>query len=251
MDKGRGAVVCSGFGLGDPERSAVTLEKLVGEMNSVQSVKEGMDVFLSLAAGPGGFDAIDAWKQRVGREEQWLKAAGVVDSSDACSGGGVEDGWLKAEEWESCKRGAAFRNSVDFTAAANYFADSYGQRQPINGQKIARLKFQKTVRDPLFFDKQSDMRNGVPFSTDGEPLSNYIDRLNRPHARLFEVSLVVEGNTAGRAIGWRYTKARESACKAFLGAVLHDLRTMRERSGLDESYGNNAGADSGSSCNSV
>ncbi|CBH11422.1 hypothetical protein, conserved [Trypanosoma brucei gambiense DAL972] len=219
-------VLCSGFGISNPATDTLTIDELVERGNEGNTSGNVKDILSSIAAGPRGLDAVDMWKQRVEREKKFLQTAGVDDH------GGVNDGsgWLPSDEWEQCKRGAASRNSVDFSTVANYFADSYGQKQPVNGQKIARLKFKDPVRDPVFYDTQSDMRNGVPLSTDGEPVSSYLDGLNQPHARLFEVSLVVGGRTAGRAISWRYTSARESACKAFLGAVLHDLQLMRERS---------------------
>ncbi|RNF20909.1 uncharacterized protein Tco025E_03614 [Trypanosoma conorhini] len=214
------AVVCSGFGVQDAARDAVTLDGLATNPNALAS----------LAAGPGGLDAVNTWRERAQRELQEGRGAlrdAVRDEHDD-----DDDGWLQPQERERYRRGAAFYNAVDFTAAATYFADAYGLPQPVNGQRVARVKFKNAVRDPLFYDTRSDMRNGVPFSTDGEPLAQYLDRFNRPHRRLFEVALVVgggEGRTAGRAIATRYTVARESACRAYLGAVLHDLQTMRER----------------------
>ncbi|ESS64610.1 hypothetical protein TCDM_07298 [Trypanosoma cruzi Dm28c] len=213
------AVFCSGFGVQDATRDAMTIDGIAANPG----------VLASLAAGPGGIDAINTWRQRAQRELQegrGLLRDAIRDEHDD------DDGWLHPQERERYRRGAAFYNAVDFTAVANYFADLYGTPQPVNAQRVTRLKFRNSVRDPLFYDTRSDMRNGVPFSTDGEPLAQYLDRFNRPHRRLFEVSLVVgsgEGRTAGRAIATRYTVARESACRAYLGAVLHDLHTMKER----------------------
>ncbi|RNF10464.1 hypothetical protein TraAM80_01510 [Trypanosoma rangeli] len=214
-------VVCSGFGVHDATLDAITLDGLASNFNEL----------VSLASGPGGIDAVNTWRQRAQREIQ----EGQKTLRDVIQGerdDGTEDyGWLQPREQERYRRGAAFYNAVNFSAVATYFADAYGPPQPVNGQRVTRLKFMNAVRDPLFYDTRSDMRNGVPFSTDGEPLAQYLDRFNRPHRRLFEVALVVgsgEGRTAGRAIATRYTVARESACLAYLGAVLHDLHTMKE-----------------------
>nr|CCC48148.1 conserved hypothetical protein [Trypanosoma vivax Y486] len=233
----RGAVICSGFGVQDATRDALTLDELANGMNTERRMK----LFSSLAAGPGGFDSVGTWRKRAQRElalfEQPPTVACGADNGGAIGAHGnasvsigKNGGWLQSEEWKRCKRGPAFYNSVDFSTISTYFADTYGTPHPVNGQKIARNRFRDAVRDPAFYDKESDMRNGVPFSADGEPLANYLDRLARPHARLFEVSLLVGGRAAGRAVAWRYTTARESACQAYLGAVLHDLQTMKERS---------------------
>lgn len=223
----RGLLVLSGFGqdrgqVGSSSPSAgVTLDSLA-------SFPEAR---ASLASGPGLVNYKERWETRTAK----LVIQGLEPSLPA----GMSDGWLSPAEQRASRDGPAFAHSVDF-ALHQSFADAYGPEQPVDGKVVTRRRFKKRVRDPLFYDRLSDMRNGVPLNTDGEPLHNFLDSFHRPHQRLFEVEMLAgngDGRLVGRAIASRYTVARDSACKAYLGGLLSDLATMpslRDLSAADD-----------------
>lgn len=202
----------SGFGAAASAADDLTIDALLSKP----------EVRQSLAEGPGYDDMVDKWRSRSAALADLQVEPSPVEA--------IEDGWLKEEEHRQYQHGPAFAMKAPFSLVSSS-ADTYGLSDPVDGKTIARKKFKKAVRDPLFYDKQSDLRNGIPFSTDGEPLSSFLDRLNHPHGRLFEVTMVVgssEGKVAGRSIASRYTVARESACKAYLGGVLNDLHRLQQ-----------------------
>lgn len=203
--------IVSGFRPGTDGAADITLDSLETQSPDAQG----------LAAGPGLIDAVDMWRRRT-RDlvERGLEPA----TTDAAA-----SGWLTAEEQAAYRRGPAFAAWVD-VAATPCFADVYGAPQPVDGRVVRRTRFKKPVRDPRFFDTMSDARNGVPFDTNGEPVAAYLDAFAKPHQRLFEVTMHSgaggELRHVGRAIASRYTTARESACRAFLGGVLHDILSI-------------------------
>lgn len=181
-----------------------------------------------LALGPGAVDYLNRWKVRTNELVRQNIEPPLADS--------IDEGWLSVDEQQKFKWGAANSRCIDFSLH-HFYADDYGVPHPQDGTVISRPKFKKPVRDPLFYDKMSDMRHGIPFSTDGELLPVYLDRFSRAHERLFEVSMVTGVDTVrtvGKAIASRYTVARESACRAFLGAVLSDLSRLSARRTTDE-----------------
>ncbi|CAC9529276.1 conserved hypothetical protein [Leishmania infantum JPCM5] len=214
-----GLALVAGFSPTGTKARDITLESLTG----------GSPLPSSLASGPGLMDAVDVWRRRtqelVARQlEPAPEAAAAPASSTAAT-----DGWLSAQERVAYQRGPAFAGWVD-VASTPSFADIYGTSQPEDGHIVRRTKFKKQVRDPRFYDKMSDARNGVPFDTNGEPLTEYLDRFAKPHQRIFEVTMqsgaAGELKLIGRAISTRYTTARESACRSFIGGVLHDMLTL-------------------------
>ncbi|KAG5469264.1 hypothetical protein LSCM1_02479 [Leishmania martiniquensis] len=188
----------------------------------------------SLACGPGLVDSVAMWRRRtrelVARQLEPAQGAAASLASSA----GSADGWLSTEERATYQRGPAFSGWVD-VAATTSFADTYGHSQPEDGRIVRRTKFKKQVRDPCFYDKMSDARNGVPFDTNGQPLAAYLDGFAKPHQRIFEVTMLSgaggEMKLVGRAISSRYTFARESACRALIGGVLQDILTLDGFSG--------------------
>ncbi|KAG5494966.1 hypothetical protein JKF63_02018 [Porcisia hertigi] len=211
--------VVAGFSPNRAEAMDITLE----------SLDRGSPLSKNLASGPGVIDAVDVWRRRTHdlvarRLEPAQGAATSLDTSPSST-----DGWLSAQERSAYQRGPAFFGSVD-VAATPSFADIYGISQPQDGYMVRRTKFKKQVRDPRFYDVMSDARHGVPFDTNGETLTEYLDGFAKPHRRLFEVTMQSaaggEMKLIGRAISTRYTTARESACRGFLGGVLHDILTL-------------------------
>ncbi|KAG5494182.1 hypothetical protein GH5_02172 [Leishmania sp. Ghana 2012 LV757] len=197
----------------------ITLESLTG--SSLRSS--------NLVRGPGLIDSVDMWRRRTHElvTRQLEPAHGVAASLNSSQGSAA--GWLSAQERSAYQRGPAFASWVD-VASTPSFADIYGPSPPVDGHVVRRTKFKRQVRDPRFYDKMSDARNGVPFDTNGEPLVAYLDGFAKPHQRLFEVTMQAgaagEMRLVGRAISSRYTTARESACRAFVGGVLHDILTL-------------------------
>ncbi|KAK7197286.1 hypothetical protein NESM_000675300 [Novymonas esmeraldas] len=177
----------------------------------------------TLADGPGVIDAVDVWRRRTATLVSQQLEPALPPASAAT------DGWLSAQERAAYERGPAFAGWVDMTATST-FADLYGATPPEDGRIVRRVKFKKQVRDPRFYDKVTDARNGVPFDTGGESLPAYLDGFATPHRRLFEVTMHTcaggDMKVVGRAIAPRYTSARESACRAFLGGVLRDLLAL-------------------------
>ncbi|CAJ1011545.1 hypothetical protein Q4I28_006858 [Leishmania naiffi] len=211
--------IVAGFSATRTEAKQLTLESLDG----------GSLLSNSLANGPGLIDAVDMWRRRT-RElvaRQFEPAHGA--SATLASSSPMTDGWLSPQERSVYERGPAFAGWVD-VASTPFFADIYGTSQPEDGHIVRRTKFKKQVRDPRFYDKMSDARNGVPFDTNGEPLTEYLDGFEKRHQRIFEVTMHAvaggEMKLIGRAISSRYTTARESACRAFIGGVLHDVLTL-------------------------
>lgn len=213
--------VVTGFDATRAPQCDVTLERLIG----------GTTRSSGLAQGPGLVDSVDMWRKRTAE----LAARGLepaTESGDLLrspASTSATDGWLTAQERATYERGPAFAGWVDFRAFTSY-ADVYGPSQPENGRIVRRRKFKKEVRDPRFYDSLSDARNGVPFDTNGETLPDYLDAFARPHRRLFEVTMSVGGSgemkLVGRAIAPRYTTARESAARAFLGGALRDVLAL-------------------------
>ncbi|KPA76872.1 putative mitochondrial hypothetical protein [Leptomonas pyrrhocoris] len=211
--------IVTGFDVAGAEQSGVTLDGLGDD-----ALRSG-----NLAKGPGLIDSADMWRRRtaelVTRRLEPSHEAGALLTSSTNS----TDGWLSAQERATYERGPAFAGWVDFAAFSTY-ADVYGPTQPENGRIVRRVKFKKHVRDPRFYDTMSDARNGVPFDTNGETLSDYLNAFTRPHRRLFEVTMLAgrggEVKLVGRAISPRYTTARESAARAFLGGALRDVLAL-------------------------
>ncbi|CCW63029.1 unnamed protein product [Phytomonas sp. EM1] len=208
-DRNDHLIALSGFGI-----------KLTQEDISLDAIIGSKDVRATLAAGPGVVDYVETWRQRTAE----LVKRKLEEPPEAA----LEDGWLTTAEQRHYKNGPAFSQTVDFSLFRS-FADEYGGSQPVDGKWIGRRKFKKAVRDPLFYDNRSDMRNGVPFSTNGEPLQDYLERFDRAHERLFEVTMLTgmyEERVLGRAIASSYTVARELACRAYLGGVMNDLGAL-------------------------
>lgn len=233
---GRDAVdlsIVTGFDAARADSKDITLDGLTsGTLRAI-----------NLANGPGLIDAADVWRRRTAAlVERHLEPAEDAGALLEHSAAGSSDGWLSAKERATYERGPAFAGWVDFRAFPTY-ADAYGPTQPENGRVVRRTKFKKHVRDPRFYDTLSDARNGVPFDTNGEPLHDYLDAFARPHRRLFEVTMSAgcagEMRLVGRAISLRYTTARESAARAFLGGVLRDVMALEsgdgQKSGPEES----------------
>jgi hypothetical protein len=215
--------IVTGFNAARADQKDLTLDSLAGSAVHISG----------LAAGPGLIDSVDVWRRRtaelVARQlEPSQEAAALLNSSSSAS-----DGWLTTQERATYERGPAFAGWVDFTAVSSY-ADVYGPAQPENGRIVRRTKFKKQVRDPRFYDTMSDARNGVPFDTNGETLPDYLDAFAHPHQRLFEVTMMAGSGgvvkLVGRAISPRYTTARESAARAFLGGALRDVLALEGRS---------------------
>lgn len=140
------------------------------------------------------------------------------------------EGWLSSEEQWAAQSSPAFWSAVD-VAVHHSFADTYGVPDPVQGKIISRIKFKRSVRDPLFYDNLSDMKKGVPLDTDGmETTEGMLQVLQRPHRRLFSVTMFItssadsEPKEIGKVTAWRYSVARDAASKAFLASVLHDFR---------------------------
>lgn len=187
-----------------------------------------------LASGPGLVDAVDVWRRRTAalvskQLEPAAEAAALLTTAS-----GRDDGWLSPRERAAYERGPAFAGWVDFSLCPTY-ADLYGPAQPENGRMVRRTKFKRHVRDPRFYDTLSDARNGVPFDTNGASVGDYLDAFSQPHRRLFEVTMLAgsggEMRLVGRAISSRYTTARESAARAFLGGVLRDVVALEGGAG--------------------
>ncbi|GET91742.1 hypothetical protein, conserved [Leishmania tarentolae] len=209
----------AGFGPIGTKSGNITLESLAGVA----------PLSSSLASGPGLIDAVDIWRRRtqelVARQLEPADGPGAALTPST----GATDGWLSAKERATYQHGPAFAGWVDVTSTPS-FADVYGMSHPEDGHIVRRTKFKKNVRDPRFYDKMSDARHGVPFDTNGESLTDYLDQFGKAHKRIFEVTMQSgaggELKLIGRAISTRYTTARESACRAFIGGVLHDILAL-------------------------
>lgn len=209
------------FGVSSTDPEAINIDAVVSSREPVSE----------LAKGPGLVNFYDQWKTRASQLADHRFEPPLPAESDSTS-----NGWLSTREQSKYRRGPAFANWVDFSACTTY-ADRYGLSQPVDGYIVRRKKFKKEVRDPLFYDKMSDMRNGVPFNTHGEPLEAYLTAFQTSHNRLFEVSMLAESagesKLVGRSVASRYTVAREGACRAYMGGVLNDLLLMGQQSSSD------------------
>ncbi|EPY36802.1 hypothetical protein AGDE_06735 [Angomonas deanei] len=173
----------------------------------------------SIAHGPAALDNVAAWIRRTKN----LINASVEPAPQET----LEDGWLTTEEASKYREGTVFGSVA--ASATMLSADAYGLSQPIDGQVIRRRKFKGVVRDPLFYDKRSDLRNGVPFQTGGVPLGAFLDGINKTHTRLFEVSMLAgggEGKVIGKASAFRYSLARKAACRAYISLLARDLASI-------------------------
>lgn len=217
-------------GFGQPSAPSVTLDTLLKQCGQTSPAGSGASDANSLLDGPEGVEMVRGWRERA------AQAQGLVHSSSAMTRiedhpSEVTDGWLSPEDQWTSQSGPAFANAID-VARHRSFADAYGPADPENGKVVARIPFKRPVRDPLFYDKLSDMRGGVPLDVEGQgSTEGLLSLLQKPHRRLFEVSMFVgppaEGRVIGRAIAWRYGVARDAAAKAFLSGVLQDLRRYK------------------------
>lgn len=176
----------------------------------------------SLLDGPGAIDMVEEWTRRTAKAlSRHPHGSHPVVKFDQ------KTGWLSSEAQRAAQRGPAFAASLD-VAAHRCFADVYGEEAPENGKVIGRVKFKRPVRDPAFYDTQSDMRRGIPFDLEGaSSTEEFLSLLQKPHRRLFEVSMLVGLPTAervvGKVVGWRYSCVRDAVPKAFLSGVLNDF----------------------------
>eukprot|EP00796_Vickermania_ingenoplastis_P004150 gene4150-2992_t len=203
-----GVIHIAGFGAEAAGASAeVTLDSLLQRDAAAPGT--------TLLDGPGQLDLIEEWRRR--------NAAALTAAPDLAA----TVGWLPPEAQRAAQVGPAFADAVD-VSLSGAFADAYGEPDPVNGKVVSRIKHKRPPRDPLFYDKLSDMRGGVPFSTDGVgSAEKFLALLQEPHRRLFEVSMLVgqpaDARLVGRSIAWKYSVARDAAAKAYLGGVLADL----------------------------
>ncbi|EPY23086.1 hypothetical protein STCU_07874 [Strigomonas culicis] len=171
----------------------------------------------------------DAVKDVAKANEWTAREASLTRSEQEGANGGYEasEGWLDFSEQQRHKKGPAHAHSTEFRFTQT-FTDSL-TLAPADRKVISKKKFKAPIRDPLFYDKRSDLRNGVPLDAGGKSLGAYLDDVSK-RRHLFEVSMFVgsgSGTLAGKAISTRYTLARESAARAYLGAVLQDLTLLK------------------------
>lgn len=223
----------NGFGSGGDT------EKLKGEDASLDQLLEQLR---SKGSKSGDISVVDGGEDSWSLSAEWRKRAATVgegnDEKSFFTEPKEDLGWLSEEHQRKAQSSPAYSEAIDVSHHRS-FADVYGDPEPINGRVVSRIKFKRPVRDPLFYDKLSDMRNGIPLDVEGMgSTEKFLSVLQKPHRRLFEVSMVIgqpaDERIVGRAIGWKYTSARDAASKAFLAAMLHDFQ---------HSYSSSAPAD--------
>lgn len=206
-----GAVSVSGFGT---SRDGDAVEGL-----AVTSTEEGSGRSPTVFSDDSVMNPADVgkWVERSARQQ---------GEPTAFHSANPTDGWLSRADKEAAQLGPFFADAVVVPAAGS-FADLYGTPGATNDAVVSQVKFRKPPRDPLFYDHQSSRKAGLPFDSEGaESSEEFFVQLQRPHSRLFEVEMRVgdQETIVGKAVAWKYSVARDTAAKAFLSAVLHDLR---------------------------
>jgi hypothetical protein len=106
--------------------------------------------------------------------------------------------------------------------------------QPAQGKRLYRRE-RPPVSDPAFFDRNSNMRNGVPFDTNGLKIEEYVAQMVQQRERRFEVTMSV-GHASSAAAGDpvvlarvvtpSYTEGRVAASRVYLHRLVKDIEAV-------------------------